>query len=70
MTKVYAIYTNYYPTWKYEPQLESIYSNLERAKEAATNYDEDFVWIEELIIDSDSLYNDTCKAHSIKGGNK
>ncbi len=55
MTKVYGVYHQYRPDWKYEPSMKSIWSTEELAQVEVDrlkklNPDDD-VWIVELNVD-------------------
>lgn len=55
--KIYAVYTQFYPTWKYEPELVSIWDNIEGAQKAASKErGTDFVWIEELKLNQETVH--------------
>lgn len=62
---VYAVYSQLYPSYEYEPTIESIWSNEDTAKSKAEEifksqpigyrfYDD--VYVRKLTIDSEDLY--------------
>lgn len=52
--KLWAVYTQFYPTYKYEPTLETLCSTKELALiEADKHMRMDFVWIETINVDGD-----------------
>lgn len=53
---LFAVYTQYEPTHKYEPYLDSIWSSVEEAREHAEKATtDDWVWIEEIALNKEFL---------------
>ncbi len=61
MKKIWAVYTQYYPTYKNEESIESLWSNkkeaLKHAKEVPL-YIADYVWIAPLNLDYKYLHSE------------
>jgi hypothetical protein len=71
VNKIYAIFTQYEPTYKYEENLESIWSTLENATEEAKRLSKcsaryDWVTIKELALDENELTNEDTKELVVK----
>lgn len=65
--KVWAIYTQFEPTYKYEEALESLWSTEEKAiKEAKKITVTDHVTVQELTIDSGFMWEEDNKTIKIK----
>jgi hypothetical protein len=59
---MWGVYTQYYPTWKYDETLESIWSSKELADEAVKGMNGyDYVGVREVYINSECLNFDTTK---------
>lgn len=69
---LYAVYTQWYPTYEYEPTLESIWTTkhdaIISAEKIAKETRLDYVWIETLTANQDTLnvYDDNHECISIK----
>lgn len=57
MKTVYAVYSQYYPEYKYEPHLESLWTTQELAEKEKERLrpEYDRVYIEEFYLDSEQL---------------
>jgi hypothetical protein len=68
--KLWGIYTQYQPEYKYEEVLESIWDSKERAiLEAKKNHYiqyHDFVWVKELSFNSDCIVREDQEVIRIK----
>ena len=64
--KLFAVYSQYYPTHKCEPNLESLWTKLDVAKEIAEGIDCDYVWIEEVKVNSENIKKDCLDVYPIK----
>jgi hypothetical protein len=64
---VWGVYTQFEPTYKYPEALQNLWSTKEKAIEAAkkeTGYEH--VWIEELPLDSDCLFEEDLGFEMVK----
>lgn len=66
--KIWGVYTQFYPTWKYEEALESLWSTKELALKAAQEHVEmmDYVWVCELNVDNGMMCTEDCEIESVK----
>lgn len=74
---LYAVFTQFNPTWKYEEQLESLWTTKEKAIEEAMRTEHikvmDYVWVQPLNVDKREMYSpphETIIIKSHKGINK
>lgn len=59
-TELWGVFTQFYPTYDYEPHLESIWDSKEKAlAEAKTYKSHDFVWIQKLVVNDPVCYLDS-----------
>lgn len=59
MKKIWAVYSQFEPTWKYEETIESIWSTYGAALDAAENLPKssgDIVWVAPIMLDSESIH--------------
>lgn len=61
MKKLFAVYTQYEPTYKYEEDIVSIWENREdailEAEQLAKLEINDYVWVQPVAINSNYLFN-------------
>lgn len=54
--KLYAVYTQWHPSYKYEPTLESIWADKDKALEAARTFKSmDYVWVETIVANHGNI---------------
>ena len=67
--KLWAVYTQFDPTYEYEPNLESLWTTKELARQSAEKqYPKvhDYIWIEEVNVDSEFMSEENSQIEAIK----
>lgn len=66
--KIWAVYTQFEPTHKYEENLENLWSTKELAIKSAQRHKKihDYVWVQELNVDSEFMMEEENQLETIK----